>query len=124
MKHSEITDKILQGFYEVYNELGDGFLESVYEKALSLVLEGYGLKVETQRPITVYFRNIIAGEFKADIVVNDVVIIELKAVKAILPEHEAQVINYLKATGIEVALLLNFGRKPEFKRFVLDVKEK
>jgi GxxExxY protein len=124
MKHSEITDKILQGFYEVYNELGDGFLESVYEKALSLVLEGYGLKVETQRPITVYFRNIIAGEFKADIVVNDVVIIELKAVKAILPEHEAQVINYLKATEIEVALLLNFGRKPEFKRFVLDVKEK
>jgi GxxExxY protein len=120
MKHSAITDKILQGFYEVYNELGDGFLESVYEKALSLVLDGYGLKVETQHPISVHFRNIIAGEFKADLVVNDVVIIELKAVKAILPEHEAQVINYLKATGIEVALLLNFGKKPGFKRMVLE----
>jgi GxxExxY protein len=122
MKHSEITEKILQGFYEVYNELGDGFLESVYEKALSLVLDGYGLKVETQQPITVYFRDIIAGEFKADLIVNDSVIIELKAIKAILPKHEAQVINYLRATGIEVALLLNFGRKPEFKRFVLDAK--
>jgi GxxExxY protein len=79
--------------------------------------------VETQWPITVYFRDIIAGEFKADLIVNDSVIIELKAVKAILPEHEAQVINYLRATEIEVALLLNFGRKPEFKRFVLDAQK-
>jgi GxxExxY protein len=124
MKHSEITDKILQGFYEVYNVLGDGFLESIYEKALTLVLTGYGLKVEIQKPITVYFRNIILGEFKPDLVVNDVVIIELKAVKTIVPEHEAQVINYLKASGIEVALLLNFGRKPEFKRFILDGQKK
>jgi GxxExxY protein len=80
--------------------------------------------VETQQPITVYFRTIIAGEFKVDLIVNDSVIVELKAVKAISPEHETQVINYLRATGIEVALLLNFGRKPEFKRFVLDAKEK
>jgi GxxExxY protein len=122
MKHSETTDIILHSFYEVYNELGDGFLESVYEKALEIVLSGYGLKVETQRPITVKFRNKIIGEFRADILVNDVVIIELKAVRAIVPEHEAQVIHYLKATGIEVALLLNFGRKPEFKRLVLDLQ--
>jgi GxxExxY protein len=123
MLHSDITDKIIKGFYEVYNELGDGFLESVYEKALSIVLNGYGLKVESQRSITVLFRNSIIGEFRADLFVNDAVIVELKAVKAIVPEHEAQVINYLKATGIEVALLMNFGRKPEFKRIVLEKKE-
>jgi GxxExxY protein len=122
MKHSDITDKILQGFFEVYNELGDGFLESVYERALLIVLSGYGLKVEAQWSITVYFRNIVIGEFRTDLLISDVVIVELKAVKAIIPEYEAQVINYLKATGIEVGLLLNFGRRPEFKRFVLDKK--
>ena len=123
MKHREITDKALIGFYEVYNELGDGFLESVYEKALLIVLAGYGLNASNQKYLPVYFRNTLVGEFKADIIVNDAVIVELKAVKMLLPEHEAQVINYLKATGIEVALLLNFGRKPEFKRFVLEKKE-
>jgi GxxExxY protein len=120
MKHSEMTDKILQGFYEVYNELGDGFLESVYENSLLIVLAANGLKVDNQRPIPVYFRGNLVGEFKADIIVNDKVLVELKAVRAIIPEHEAQVIHYLKATGIEVGLLLNFGRKPEIKRFVLD----
>ncbi|MBN2035773.1 MAG: GxxExxY protein [Chitinispirillaceae bacterium] len=123
MKHGDITDKILKGFYEVYNELGDGFLESVYEKALLIVLAGYGLQVTSQKYLPVYFRNNLVGEFKADIVVNDAVIVELKAVKMLLPEQEAQVINYLKATGIEVALLLNFGRRPEFKRFVLEKKD-
>ncbi len=123
MKHREITDKILKCFYQVYNELGDGFLESVYEKALLIVLAEEGLLVSNQKYLPVYFRDNLVGEFKADIVVNDLVIVEVKAVRAILPEHEAQVINYLKATGIEVALLLNFGRKPEFKRFVLGKKE-
>jgi len=122
MKHSEITDKILKGFYEVYNELGDGFLESVYEKAMMIVLTGYGLEVNNQKYLPVYFRGSLVGEFKADIIVNDKVIVELKAVKAIAQEHEAQAINYLKATGIEVALVLNFGRKPEFRRIVLDRK--
>jgi GxxExxY protein len=120
MKYSEITEKILQGFYDVYNELGDGFLESVYENSLSIVLKETGLKVQNQSPIPVYFRGIIVGEFKADLIVDDKVIVELKAVRTIVPEHEAQVLHYLKATGIEVGLLLNFGRKPEIKRFVLD----
>jgi len=124
MKHSEITDKIIKGFYEVYNELGDGFLESVYEKAMMIVLTGYGLEVNNQKYLPVYFRGNLVGEFKADIIVNDKVIVELKAVKTIVPEHEAQVINYLKATGIEVGLLLNFGRKPEFKRFVFEKLKK
>ncbi len=124
IKHKEITDKILKSFYEVYNELGDGFLESVYENALYVVLSGHGLSVERQKDISVFFRNDIVGVFKADLIVNEKVIIELKAVRSIDPAHEAQLINYLKATNLEVGLLLNFGRIPEFKRFVFDNKRK
>jgi len=123
-KHKEITDIILKSFYEVYNELGDGFLESVYENALSIVLTGYGLYVEKQKDISVFFRGKVIGDFKADLIVNEKVIVELKAVRTLAPAHEAQLINYLKATIIEVGLLLNFGRKPEFKRFVYDNKRK
>lgn len=124
LKHKEITDLILKGFYEVYNELGDGFLESVYENALHIVLTDYGLSVEKQKEIAVFFRNNNVGEFKTDLIVNDKVIVELKAVRTIDAVHEAQLINYLKATNIEVGLLLNFGREPEFKRFVYDNKRK
>ena len=106
------------------NELGDGFLESVYENALYIVLTGYGLHVERQKDISVFFRGSIVGYFKADLIVEEKVIIELKAVRTLDPAHEAQLINYLKATNIEVGLLLNFGRKPEFKRFVFDNKRK
>ncbi len=123
-KYKEITDIILRSFYEVYNELGNGFLESVYENALHIVLTGYGLYVERQKGINVFFRGKIIGDFKADLIVNEKVIIELKAVRALDPAHEAQLINYLKATDIEVGLLLNFGRKPEFKRFAYDNKRK
>ena len=123
-KYKEITDIILRSFYEVYNELGNGFLESVYENALHIVLTGYGLYVERQKGINVFFRGKIIGDFKADLIVNEKVIIELKAVRALDRAHEAQLINYLKATDIEVGLLLNFGRKPEFKRFVYDNKRK
>ncbi len=123
-EYKEITDIILRSFYEVYNELGNGFLESVYENALHIVLTGYGLYVERQKGINVFFRGKIIGDFKADLIVNEKVIIELKAVRALDPAHEAQLINYLKATDIEVGLLLNFGRKPEFKRFVYDNKRK
>ena len=123
-KYKELTDIILRGFYEVYNELGDGFLESVYENALYIVLTGYGLCVETQKDISVFFRGKVIGDFKVDLIVNEKVIVELKAVRALDPAHEAQLINYLKATNIEVGLLLNFGRKPEFKRFVYDNKRK
>lgn len=123
-KYKEITEIILKSFYEVYNELGDGFLESVYENALYILLSQHGLSVEKQKDISVFFRDILVGNFKADIIVNEKVIVELKAVRAIDPAHVAQLINYLKATNIEVGLLLNFGRKPEFKRFVYDNKRK
>ena len=123
-KYKEITDIILRSFYEAYNELGDGFLESVYENALYIVLTGYGLCVERQKDISVFFRGHIMGDFKADLIVNEKVIVELKAVRTLDPVHEAQLINYLKATTIEVGLLLNFGRKSEFKRFVCDNKRK
>ena len=124
LKHKEITDVILKSFYEVYNELGNGFLESVYENALYIVLKGYGLSVERQKDISVFFRDNIVGDFRADLMINGKVIIEIKAVRAFDPAHEAQLINYLKATNIEVGLLLNFGKKPEFKRFVYDNKIK
>jgi len=123
-KYKEITDIILRSFYEVYNELGDGFLESVYENALYIVLTGDGLCVERQKDIAVFFRGKVIGDFKADLIVNEKVILELKAVRTINPTHEAQLINYLKATNIEVGLLLNFGKKPEFKRFIYDNKRK
>ena len=123
-KYKEITDIILRSFYEAYNELGDGFLESVYENALYIVLTGYGLCVEKQKDIPVFFRSKVIGDFKTDLIVNEKVIVELKAVRTLNPAHEAQLINYLKATNIEVGLLLNFGRKPEFKRFVYDNKRK
>ena len=123
-KYKEITDIILRSFYEVYNELGDGFLESVYENALYIVLTGYGLCVERQKDIAVFFRGKVIGDFKADLIVNEKVIVELKAVRTINHAHEAQLINYLKATNVEVGLLLNFGKKPEFKRFIYDNKRK
>ena len=121
-KYKETTNIILRSFYETYNELGGGFLESVYENALYIVLTGYGLCVERQQDISVFFRGKVIGNFKADLIVNKKIILELKAVRILAPAHEAQLINYLKATNIEVGLLLNFGRKPEFKRFVYDNK--
>lgn len=123
-KYKDITDKIIKGFYEVYNELGDGFLESVYENALYIVLTDYGLRVGKQKVISVFFRGHIVGDFKADLVVEEKVIVELKAVRTFDYAHEAQLINYLKATEIEVGLLLNFGRKLEVKRFAYDNKRK
>jgi len=96
-KHKETTDIILKSFYEVYNELGDGFLESVYENALYIVLTGYGLCVERQKDISVFFRGTRIGDFKTDLIVDEKVIIELKAVRTLDTTHEAQLINYLKA---------------------------
>jgi GxxExxY protein len=114
--HSEITSKIIKCFYEVYNILGFGFLEKVYETALYMELIKNGFVVERQRPIEVYYKNQLAGQYFADLVVENTVVVELKAAEAIAVEHEFQLINYLKATDIEVGLLLNFGKKPEFKR--------
>ncbi|MCX6357832.1 MAG: GxxExxY protein [Candidatus Aureabacteria bacterium] len=124
LKHAEITKAILRSFYEVYNELGPGFLESVYENALSIVLRGYMLTVERQKDISVYFRGAVVGEFTPDLIVNSKVIVEIKAVENLVPAHEAQLINYLRATRIEVGILLNFGKKPEFERLAYDNKRK
>lgn len=118
LKYSSLTQTVIACAFEVINELGSGFLESVYEKALVLALQQKGLAVARQHSITVMFRGQAVGEFFADIFVEGKVIVELKAVKAIAPEHQAQIINYLKATGIEVGLLINFGNpKLEYKRF-------
>ena len=115
--HAEIADQILKAAFEVSRELGSGFLESVYKNAMVIALRAKGLKVETERPISVMFRGQQGGQFYADLFVEDKVIVELKAVSALAPEHSAQTINYLKATGIEVGLLINFGRpKIEYKR--------
>ncbi|NGP89796.1 GxxExxY protein [Fodinibius halophilus] len=120
-KHHKLTRKIIKGYYGVYNELGTGFLESVYESAMLFTLKNeLGMDVKSQVPITVYFRDIIVGEFRADLVVENKVIVELKAVSILLSEHKAQLINYLKATDIELGLLMNFGDEPEFKRFIFD----
>ena len=118
MKHEAITQAVIGCAFEVINELGAGFLESVYEKAMFLALRQKGLSVVSQSPIKVRFRGECVGDFFADLFVAEKVIVELKAVKAIAPEHQAQIINYLNATGIEVGLLINFGNpKLEYKRF-------
>ncbi len=117
-KHSEITEKVIQAFYKVYNTLGYGFLEKVYENALFIELKSMGFFVEKQRPITVFYEEQQVGEYYADLIVEECVIVELKAAEALCEEHEFQLINYLKATEIEVGLLLNFGKKPQLKRKV------
>jgi len=121
--HEKITENIIRAFYRVYRVLGYGFLEKVYENAMAVELRKMGLKVEPQKCVTVSYESEAVGEYFADLLVEDVVIVELKAAKAIAEEHEAQLINYLKATGIEIGLLLNFGRKPEFKRKIFEIKK-
>ncbi len=121
LKHSDITDKVLNAFFKiVYPQLGYGFLEKVYENALALSLQQMGLKVEQQARILVYFANEVVGEYYADLLVEDCVIVELKAAQSLNREHEAQLLNYLRATPYEVGLLLNFGPKPEFRRKVFN----
>jgi GxxExxY protein len=118
LEQRDLTDRILGTFYDVYNELGAGFVESVYLNAFAIALRQAGLRVDSERPIKVRFRGAVVGEFRADLVVDDVVICELKAASAIVPEFHAQLLNYLRATEFEVGLLLNFGPKPGFKRLV------
>ncbi|HAN20000.1 MAG: GxxExxY protein [Bacteroidetes bacterium GWC2_33_15] len=122
-KYSDITDKIIKAFYKVYNTLGYGFLEKVYENALFHELVEMGLFVEKQRQIKVYYENKEVGEYYADLTVENKIILELKAAESLCEEHEYQLINYLKATEIEVGLLLNFGKKPELKRKVFSNQE-
>src|SRR5690349_14560417 len=120
LKHGSLTDKILGVFYDVYNELGHGFLESVYHRSLALALESVGLNVCSRVDIPVSFRGHQVGHFEADILVEGCVLLELKAVRTLDSSHRAQLLNYLRATDIEVGLLLNFGERPEFKRMVFD----
>ncbi len=117
-KHSDITEKIIKCFYKVYNTLGYGFLEKVYENALFVELKNSGLYVEKQKQINVFYEKQKVGEYYADLIVSESVIVELKAAEGLCEEHEFQLINYLKATEMEVGLLLNFGKEPEFKRKV------
>ncbi len=114
--HKDITDKIIKCFYEVYNILGYGFLEKVYESSLYNELISCGLSCERQKKIDVFYKGKLVEEYYADIITEDKVIIELKAAETICEEHEFQLINYLKATNIEVGLLLNFGKNPEIRR--------
>lgn len=120
--YKDLTSKIIGCFYEVYNGLGYGFLEKVYENALKYELEKKGFKVEKQKPITVFYDKIKVGEYYADLIVDDAVILELKAAESLFEEHKYQLINYLKATNIEVGLLLNFGKKPEIRRKIFSNK--
>ena len=114
--HSDLTGKIIKAYYRVYNTLGYGFLEKVYERAMIIELKHAGLKSVSQHPIKVYYEWEDVGDYYADIIVDDRVILELKAAVSICEEHEAQLLNYLRATDIEVGLLLNFGKKPKHKR--------
>jgi GxxExxY protein len=118
-KYSDVTGKILKAYYNVHNVLGYGFLEKVYENAMMIELRKLGLVCLKQKPIDVFYDNQNIGLYFADIIVEEKVIVELKAAETIIEEHEAQLINYLKATDIEVGLLLNFGKEPQFKRKVL-----
>ena len=116
MIHEELTSKIIGIFYEVYNTLGHGFLEKVYENAMVIELRKQGMFVEQQKRIEVFYDDQRVGDYYADLVVDDCVVLELKAADAVAPEHEAQLINYLKGTEMEVGLLLNFGPKPQIVR--------
>ena len=116
MLYEELTSKIISAFYEVHNTLGFGFLEQVYKNALFMELQERGLKCECEKELKVYYKNKVVGTYRADIVVEDIVILELKVVSSLRLEHEWQLINYLKATDLQVGLLLNFGLKAEMKR--------
>jgi GxxExxY protein len=116
--HQSITNTILKVYYEVYNELGHGFLEKVYQNAMYFELKARGLKVESQKEIKVYFKQQLVGEYYSDLILENKVIIELKATEVLMNAHVAQTINYLKATPIEIGILLNFGSEPEFKRLI------
>ncbi len=118
MLHAEITDKIINSFYKVHNTLGFGFLEKVYENALVIELKRAELNVLQQQNIKVFYENQVVGDYFADIIVSDRIILEIKAAEGLREENRAQLINYLKATDKEIGLLLNFGKSAEFKRVI------
>ena len=122
--HEELTNAIIKTFYEVYNELGYGFLEKVYQNSLYLELKNKGYKVEAQKKISVYYKGTEVGEYFADLLVEDLIILELKAADCIVKDFENQILNYLRGTNCEVGLVLNFGKKPEFRRKIFENNRK
>lgn len=124
MKHADLTERIIGVFYNVYNELGYGFLEIVYEESLVIALREAGLTVERQVELPVWFRRQRVGAFRADVLVENHVLLELKASRALESAHEAQLLHYLRSTDVEVGLLLNFGIRPQFRRLVFDNEQK
>lgn len=114
--HKDMTEAIIKTYYEVYNELGYGFLEKVYQNAMFIELKEKGFIVEAQKKILVHYKETIVGEYFADILVNNAVILELKSCESLVPEHETQLLNYLRATEFEVGILFNFGKKAAFRR--------
>jgi GxxExxY protein len=124
LKHSALTDKIIGVFYDVYNELGYGFLESTYSEALVVALQEAGLSAAREVPVPVWFRGKKVGQSYADSIVEGVVLLELKAARTLDSAHEAQLLHYLRATDVEVGLLLNFGLRPQFRRLLFDNERK
>jgi GxxExxY protein len=124
LKHADVTEKIIGIFYDVYNELGYGFLECVYEESLVIALQEAGLTANRQIPLPVWFRGHKVGEFRADLLVENCVLLELKSARSLDPAHEAQLLHYLKSTEVEVGMLLNFGARPQFRRLLFDNERK
>jgi GxxExxY protein len=124
LRHADLTSKIIGVFFDVYNELGPGFLESVYVEALALAFRQAGLPVDRESLLTVFFRGSVVGKFRADLIVSEAVLVEAKAGSKLHPIHEAQVLNYLRSTALEIGLLFNFGSRPQFRRLVLDNSRK
>jgi len=123
-KHEELTESIIGAFYEVYNELGQGFLEKVYQEAMAMVLRAKGLSVQCEAPVPVWFRGQKIGSYEADLILEGLVLVELKACKGLDSSHEAHLLNYLRATEIEVGLLFNFGPRPQVRRFAFENERK
>lgn len=124
LKHFDLSEKIIGVFYDVYDELGHGFLESTYAEAMVIALEDAGLAVAREIPVPVWFRGRKAGQYFADLMVEDTILLELKAARSLEAAHEAQLLHYLRATNIEVGLLLNFGIRPQFRRLLFDNERK
>ncbi len=124
MKHEELTEQIIKAFFKVYNALGYGFLEKVYENAMFIELTEMGFKVDKQKRVLVYYKSHIVGDYNSDLIVENTVACELKTNESLAPENENQLLNFLKATSMEVGLLLNFGKRPDLKRKVYDNDKK
>jgi len=124
LKHSALTDKVIGAFYDVYNELGHGFLESTYAEAMLVALESIGLTAAREVSVSMWFRGRKVGQYFADLVVEETILLELKASRTLEKAHEAQLLHYLRATGVEVGLLLNFGLRRQFRRVLSDNERK